>query len=413
MKKITRQEKLQQIIDGPQKPVGRRSIRFRGESKDMDVYEIPLDSLIYNKYNGRILSRTKTLETQGVTVNPETNDGKRLVEKLLWDSKPEKNNKTEKDLKQYGQQEPGIVTLDGIIIDGNRRAMLLNKIGATHFRAVILDSRLEDDQKEIERLETTYQMGTDEKQDYNPIEKYLKINEMKELKFSDDEIAECMGETPGQIKKMYGVYLTMVEYLEYAGYDGIFTALDGREDPLINLTDWVEKYRGGQSSTGFDGYTDADVDDMKMIAFDYIRYNKEGKEFRMIAGGNTGKNFFSDKKVWEGFRDRHFADILPLTNSESRIDNTSPDIAQEVKARDSDWAQKVHNSMEENWGKTVELLNLHQDKDKPGDLLDRAHNALASIDLNSPYLNVGMMDTVKKINRISFELKKRLEKLGN
>ncbi|MFG6400525.1 MAG: hypothetical protein K1W07_14800, partial [Parabacteroides distasonis] len=118
------------------------------------------------------MSRTKTLETQGVTIDPETVEGKELVERLLWDSKEEKNRRTERDLEKYGQQEPGIVTLDGIIVDGNRRAMLLNRIKATHFRAVILDVRLEDDQKEIERLETTYQMWADEKQDYNPIEKY-------------------------------------------------------------------------------------------------------------------------------------------------------------------------------------------------------------------------------------------------
>lgn len=63
MNKVTRQEKLEQIINGSQEPIGRRTIRFRGESKEMDVYEIPINFLIYNKYNGRILSRTKTLET--------------------------------------------------------------------------------------------------------------------------------------------------------------------------------------------------------------------------------------------------------------------------------------------------------------------------------------------------------------
>lgn len=413
MNKITRQEKLEGIINSGQSPIGRRTIRFRGESKEMDVYEIPMEYLIYNKYNGRILSRTKTLETQGRIIDPETEDGKKLIEKLLWESKPDKNQKTQKDLQKYGQQEPGIVTRDGIIIDGNRRAMLLNRIHSTHFRAVILDVRLEDDQKEIERLETTYQMGADEKQDYNPIEKYLKVNEMKELQFTDEEIAECMGETPAKIKNMADIYETMVEYLKYINCDGIFTALDGREDHLINLTDWIEKYKGGQSATGFDGYTDADVADMTMIAFDYIRYKKEGKDFRTIAAGNSGNNFFSDKKVWEEFRDRHFENVVPITNEEPPIDKTSPDIAQEIKARDEEWSNKVHDKMEENWGKAVEMLNIHQDRDKPGDLLERARNALSNIDLESPYLNIGMMDIVKEINNLSYQLKKKLERMDS
>lgn len=421
MNKVTRQEKLEQIINGSQEPIGRRTIRFRGESKEMDVYEIPINFLIYNKYNGRILSRTKTLETQGVTIDPETVEGKELVERLLWDSKEEKNRRTERDLEKYGQQEPGIVTLDGIIVDGNRRAMLLNRIKATHFRAVILDVRLEDDQKEIERLETTYQMGADEKQDYNPIEKYLKINEMYNLGFSYDEIAECMGEKQGQIEKNHKIYQTMVEYLQHIKCDGIFTALDGREDPLINLTDWREKYAGGTSSTGFDGYSDADVDDMTLIAFDYIRYMKakpntddggpDGKAFRMIAGGNAGKNFFSDEGVWSGFRDRHFENVQPITDNEPGMEKTSLDIEKEVKSRDADWARMVDSCMKENWGRTTEMLSLHQDKDRPGELLERAYNALASIDLDSPHLSIYMIDIVKNINQKSYELKKKLEKM--
>lgn len=421
MNKVTRQEKLEQIISGSQQPIGRRTIRFRGESKEMDVYEIPINFLIYNKYNGRILSRTKTLETRGTIIDPETDRGKELVERLLWESKPDKNRKTEKDLKQYGQQEPGIVTLDGIIVDGNRRAMLLNKIGQTYFRAVILDVRLEDDQKEVERLETTYQMGADEKQDYNPIEKYLKINEMRNVGFSYQEIAECMGTTQSQIEKNHKVYQTMVEYLQHIKCDGVFTALDGREDPLISLTDWKEKYSGGVSSTGFDGYSDTDVDDMTLIAFDYIRYmaakpnaddgGPEGKAFRMIAGGNAGKNFFSDKEVWADFCKRHFKNIQPITDQEPDIEKTAPDIEKEVKSRDADWARSVDSYMKENWGKTIEMLGLHQDKDRPGDLLERARNALDSIDLNSPYLRANMIDIVKEINQKSYELKKKLEKI--
>jgi ParB-like chromosome segregation protein Spo0J len=412
MNAITRQEKLSAIKDGDQMPVGKRTIRFRGESKDMDVYEIPLEYLVYNKYNGRILSRTKTLETQGVTIDPGTDDGKEKIEKLLWDSKIDKNRKTEKDLEQYGQQEPGIVTLDGVIIDGNRRAMLLNKIGKTHFRAIILDVRIDEDRKEIERLETTYQMGADEKQDYNPIEKYLKVNEMRELGFSYSEIAECMGENVGEIEKMHRVYETMMEYLSYLGYDGIYTALDGREDQLIHVADWRKKYEGGQSNTGFDGYTDADVNDLIMIAFDYVRDKKEGKEFRLLADGNKGNNFFSNEEVWRQFRDTHFGRVMPISEEEPPIDATSEHIEEELKARDSEWQKRVDAILKEEWGKASEQLEFAQNSDRPGKLLERARDALDNIDPNNPNLNHSMMGIVKEINQKSYELKKVLERIG-
>lgn len=87
----------------------------------MNVYEIPLEYLIYNKYNGRILSRTKTLEKQGRNIYPETEDGQKVIEDLLWKSKITRNGITKKDIYDKGQLKIGIVTKDGIVIDGNRR----------------------------------------------------------------------------------------------------------------------------------------------------------------------------------------------------------------------------------------------------------------------------------------------------
>ena len=117
-------------------------------------------------------------------------------------------------LLKNGQQRYGIVTSDGIIVDGNRRAMLLNRLFHQHdemglsytqvehcryFLAIILPDDAEE--KDIQQLETIYQMGEDDKLDYNPIEKYLKCKELKRLGFSDEDIAGFMSEKPGQIKE--------------------------------------------------------------------------------------------------------------------------------------------------------------------------------------------------------------------
>jgi hypothetical protein len=408
MNALERTERLEQILNSNQAPVGKRTIRFRGQSKDMDVYEIPLSCLIYNKYNGRILSRTKSLETQGIKINPEVDEGKKLIEKLLWDSKEDKNKKTEQDLREYGQQEPGIVTRDGVIVDANRRAMLLNKIGTTHIRAVILDVRIDEDQREIERLETMYQMGADEKQDYNPIEKYLKINEMVHLGFPVKEIADCMSESVGSINEKIDIFKVMNEYLDHIDCSGIFTELDGREGQLKDLTAQIKKYRGGASATGFPGYDDNDVDDMIMISFDYIRAKKEVADLRKIAGGNSGNNFFSNRKLWEDFRDRHFNKVQPVTDSEPSVDIRATNLTIVLEARNSDWYTKVEDVMKENWGKTTYELANAKSKDRPAELLDRAKNALISIDTNSEHFTGDLLGIVREINQISTQLKKEL-----
>src|SRR6185295_2229953 len=128
MNKETRIQKISQIIERDKAtPYGKQDILWRNKLESMSAYEIPLECLIYNKYNGRILSRTKTLESQGHIIDVENEDGKKTTENLLWKSKENRNEFTQKDIETQGQLKVGIITKDGIIIDGNRRVMLLNR----------------------------------------------------------------------------------------------------------------------------------------------------------------------------------------------------------------------------------------------------------------------------------------------
>ena len=83
------------------------------------------------------------------------------------------------------------------------------------------------DPREVIQLETVYQMGEDAKLDYNPIEKYLRCKDLKEVhRFKDWEIAKMMGEKPQQITEWLEILKVMERYLEYLGYQGIYTRLE-------------------------------------------------------------------------------------------------------------------------------------------------------------------------------------------
>lgn len=311
MNKATRIQKIAEILQT--EPLGHQEIVWQDNLQSMPVYKIPLNVLVYNKYNGRILSRSKSIEQQygENSIDVETDQGKQIVEKLLWDSKPDRNKKTKKDIAEYGQKKVGIITRDGIIIDGNRRAMLLNKINTyDYFKAIILPIALDENPIEIEKLETSYQMGEDEKLGYNPVEKYLKSKQLfLKLKEDNDDsesvekIAKWMGETETTIKEYLAVMDTMDDYLDYLDYNGIYTQLDDREDHFISLTKWLTVFYGEGSARGFDGYTNNDVDDLKSIAYDYIRVKYEGKQFRLIAAGLKANHFFGNREIWVSFKD--------------------------------------------------------------------------------------------------------------
>lgn len=400
MNKEVRKDKIQEIINSckDRTDLLNHEIMWEGQLKTEKVYNIPLSYLIYNKYNGRILSRTKSLEKQNQIIDVETETGRDLIEKLLWESKIDRNKKTLQSIKDFGQQKVGIITKDGVIIDGNRRAMLLNKIDRLGtFKAIVLPVTLEENPIEIERLETTYQMGEDEKLGYNPIEKYLKAKQIFDKltpKITKTEaiksISDWMGEKESEIKKYLDTMSVMDEYLEYLEYDGLYTRLDKAEDQFLSLTKWLIAFYDSESKKGFDGYENIDVDELKFIAFDFIRLrgrtgqgNYDGKEFRNLAEGNRERHFFGDKEIWKSFSSKHreISEKLPL---EPEIDFNSKNLDKHLDGRDNLYFES--SKFDEEISAFIDNLNEHKYQvgykkagDAPEKLLKRASQTFDAI----------------------------------
>jgi len=415
MNKETRTQKIAQIIE-KQKPVGRQDIFWHSKPQPMDAYEIPLECLIYNKYNGRILSRTKTLESQGREINPDTEEGKKTIEKLLWESKENKNEITKSDIEEKGQLKVGVITKDGIVIDGNRRVMLLNRLGKSHFRAIVLPVALEDDPIEVEKLETTYQMGEDEKLGYNPIEKYLKAKQIYK-KLSEqfphdkciDQIANWMGETRAEIEDWLGVVKIIDEYLDYLSYTGVYamadTPNDGKEDLFLFIKKWMSAFQGKNSDKGFDGYTSTDVDDLRMICFDYVRAkigkSFDGKSFRIIADGVKKNHFFGNKEIWQSFCDTHFVlsdQVAQQIDAEYPIDHNSENIEASLSNRDSKFRDLVLNIFLDNIAKHTTDLENTKAADKPLELVANAHKAIDAI--NQKHKSFGTLEVQNQFEKL-------------
>ena len=404
MNRDNRIEKIQEIVD--REAFMTQEIPWQGKLETMNVYKIPLDLLVYNKYNGRILSRTKSLENQKQKIDVESDSGKELVARLLWDSKPDRNKKTLKNIYDFEQQKVGIITKDGIIIDGNRRVMLLNEIlkdpkyikKYNYFKAIVLPVTLEENPIEIEELETKFQMGEDEKLGYNATEKYLKanqiyirltksshidLNELNEEAIS--KISDWMGESSSEVRKYMSTMALMDEYLNYLEYDGIYTQLDSREDQFLSLTKWLSTFYNSESKKGFDGYDDTDVDDLKTIAFHYlrIRNNYDGKEFRNLAEGTKENHFFGDKEIWENFSSNHF-DTLNKIPEESEIDFDSNNLEKHLNARDNEFFEsskfgKEESEFIENLNNNKTLIGYNKAAGAPEKLVKKASQAFDAI----------------------------------
>lgn len=428
MKKEFRIKKLAEIKEQEQAYMTGIRIRYRGTKESFNAYKIPLVYLIYNKYNARIGTLVKSYEKQRHSLNAVNPKDAKRIEKFLWESKLARNQTTMKSLVEDEQKQWGIVTNDGTIIDGNRRAMLLNKIHrnrdnyernvdhAQFFIAVILPEGAEP--KELSRLETTYQMGEDEKLDYNPIEKYLRCQDLRDIHgFEVSDIAGMMGEKEGQIKEWLEIMKLMEDYLAYLGYEGIYTRLDKREGQFVNLNQYLKRYSNGSKKPDWGYHTEFDVNNLKGVCFDYIRAEYEGKEFRRIAQPSQD-GIFCRGEVWRDFFKAHSDKVEPVTEDEKSVkewgeDNPDADLTGLLGTRDSEWKAQTEDALEGNLRRAVHIVELFKQADQPVKLVNRAIETMQKINTKADtFYTPEVDDLLKQLNSLAWDYRQLIKHKG-
>jgi len=427
-----REQRIKEIEDkGPGK--NWHKILYQGNLEEFPVFKIPLSNLIYNKYNGRILSETKAMESFGSKILAHTKEGKETIEDLLWNSKRDANDRTLKSLTEHGQEKIAVISKDGVVIDGNRRTMLLNKIGKyDHLEAIILPLSSYDDMLEIENIETQIQMGGDKAIDYDPIQIYLKIqsmyNKMDKSDFSgfDGEASDDVIFSPkfdkenvnkAAIKKIYAnignyktisqeshiefflqVMDTMDEYLHSLDIPEAYPALDGTEEQFRGLTRSLDYFYGENSARPFQHYSDDDVDDYKLLAFDLIRLRQKNEDFRKVGGKQRETHIIGEKNRWEAFFDNH-EEIVGRFSQAPFDGNSDPKAIREILAsRDKDFENEVLKDVNANFKIAYGKVENKLSSDMPGKLVDEAIEKIKAI--NIKHANVRLPEVQKKTQEI-------------
>lgn len=189
------------------------------------VYKIRLDQLYYNDQNDRIATWISQYKAEHMVDHLDMDDKERynqIIQSFIIDSNPEALKKTQNNIELIGQQESGVVLVDGRIIDGNRRFTCLRNIaqktGKTqYFDAVILAHDIVHNAKQIKMLELLLQHGVDKPVDYNPIDRLVGVyNDIVENNLlSVREYANSVNQSEADIKREVEKAKLMVEYLEF------------------------------------------------------------------------------------------------------------------------------------------------------------------------------------------------------
>lgn len=332
---ISREEAKVKIaaIKNKQEPIKRGATLPIRPGKTFDVYAIPLELLVPNLRNDRITWRIREYQSENNLELDISNEADvEYLYSLIENDDKNANDKTIKDLAANGQQVDGVITNDGIIIDGNRRATLIRKLfnGEAEkyghrveefrtFNAIVLDEDISD--KEIMALETLLQIGADKPCEYNRICLYIKVDNLLNVGYNYDQIKQYMNlESAKKVEEMKEVFDLMIQYLNAIGKKNHFTVLDGLEDHFLKVRTVFQKMENRTYSANWD-YSEKDITEFKVVCFDYMRAKFEGKKFREKLVGKPQKTdgVFAEKTVWEYFLQNH-TNIIKANNPESEDD---------------------------------------------------------------------------------------------
>ncbi len=210
-----------------------------GETTSLPVYRLPLSYLRYYVGNGRFAVEKLLLDKQlGHELNSDDPDDVVQIRKMLLEENSKLTEKAKSlidNLRDFRQLEPGVITVDGYVINGNRRMAALEWLheddpsGKWPYLNV---QRLPEGigKQNLWRIEAGLQLSKEKKEEYGPMNELLKIKEGKEAELTNKEIAAAMFEwTPRDVEdalerlKLIDNFLDHVGQTDKGGYGFIET----------------------------------------------------------------------------------------------------------------------------------------------------------------------------------------------
>lgn len=225
--------------------MGKHPIIIGGVKKMYGVYRLSISLLAFNIRNGRFAAELRAKEKQvGRHLNPLNEDDEQIIRDLLLTLDLSATELLQEDLKRVGQTDPGIITRDGFVINGNRRMALLQQLhkefptGEFEYLEVqVLPKGVGE--KDLWRIEAGLQLSRDKRLDYGPVNDLLKIRERINSGLTHQEIAASLyGVKNAQEVKDKDERLALIDsYLEYVGEREDYTKVDRSVEHFINLQD--------------------------------------------------------------------------------------------------------------------------------------------------------------------------------
>ncbi|MEV0958863.1 transcriptional regulator [Streptomyces sp. NPDC049951] len=220
------------------------TVEWRGKPEHLEVIEIQVGDLYYNPATHRIRAqadhdpeKSAILET-----DPWSTDGQRYLGRLLQvvPADPARTDPSFDELtaslKEFGQTEPGLITHEGILVNGNtRRTALLELHGPNHpMRVAVLPSSC--DWKDVAAVELSLQLRKEHRRDYSYINRLLAVEELVDQGTPLAAIATTFRSTAARVRQDQWVLSVIRQLIKRS-------ETSGERLSLVAFEEHAEKFR--------------------------------------------------------------------------------------------------------------------------------------------------------------------------
>jgi hypothetical protein len=407
-----------------------RPIPFRDDkvkNKVRKAYKVPIELLRFRKDNGRIASDVLTWENSKGPLNETTEFAQVTLKRFLELKDPEPTEELMNSLYKDGQDEKAVITVDGFLINGNRRKMAFEKLldknpGNEKFKyleVIILPGPNETEPTttllDIEQLENRLQYHRRGEAVYYNFDKALSVKRKIEMGMSieeqlldDSNYYNLLGnELKKKVKEFEEVYLKPLEcidkYLEYLNRPGHYNTIsegrgdsEGRWQAFLDYYKLVYKKLNDEKQRIKLGIQEDEIGKIENAAFKIIRkreidgLNKKAHQImrdftKLLSNSNSKKELFELAKI--DFK-------LP---KEETTDEEGKQV--DEKTKDIIWGNKYARDVIWHVKKAYNYFEQKKEHDTPIDLLNAALEKLnhSNMDINS--IELDRIDEAMKLTR--------------
>lgn len=215
-------KEIDQYLVGQQE-VGRWRIEIAGRAEMLPFHRFRTKLLRYNPQNGRLAMEVREWEAKNHPLDASDSKDAAVIRDLLLGLEENETERLQKDLEKKGQMEPGVITWDGVVINGNRRMAVLETLYREqhtskweYLEAVRLPRNIS--QPDLWRIEAGLQLSKDKVAEYHPVNELLKIKQGIDEGLPPEDVAAAMyGRTPEEVKDALKRLDLIDSFLQFLG----------------------------------------------------------------------------------------------------------------------------------------------------------------------------------------------------